>query len=877
MITSIDRIHGIGKYDSYDGPVSISKNQIFFGFNGSGKSTLSDIFYSLSDEKHCQKLMERKTLQREDGSFADNPEVILGADDGNLHFQEGRWNCSRNIYVFNDQYIEDYVTLMTDHDVDREQLVLGKEGNRLYREQKGYLQQMETLLENISNVILNNRETTGKLGLGKSRITINTKNRDKKVNEVASLRLLTASQQKDAEKQLRDKIAFDANAGTIDAWIRALETNQRFLETTAIDDLKSVRKTLLLTPEVTNREIAEHISNYMIHTDINWLVNGMNNRLDSSHCPFCGQELKGKSIEKLSRQLDRFIKGRQKQKADKITALMKKAAPYFDEELLENLFQKLHGIYAENQAKNILHKSTTDILEKMQLDTELEPGCFHGIIRKIEQKRNNPYTKINPEEEDNENLLLLCRVIRQLNRLRKALGEEKNKIQRKIEKTKEYEKTSALYEASFGPNADHFRQMVEDARKIQKLNEKVKDCQKQIDHLAETQRINGINAILEELNVNYRVHTEQNRFYVKIDGYVPAEYDKDNRILCSEGEKRMLAFAYFMQEVTGDRTAKIVVIDDPISSLDMSRKSVVAFLMVQLMEAADDQIIILSHDISFVEKIKGLENSKIEPPTWLEIRKKKNMPFVPLNITDYLVTDKEVYEQIIQCGVEGTQPEDRILALMAMRPYVYVTIKPEAADPVYQQIEASSTYFHHSLYASSKRVFFDGTKYDCAGLRAYCNAVNRAAGSSFDSTQLIPAGFTWQGLDYPAAWNLYSRIPDDTMFNLRRKAIAFRILLETTLFMLLTKARFDPEHIGKFYNNAVKGQTGEKKEMCREIKKLYDLSKKYHHGAEDGSTLGLSALNPDEMLYFDQSITKIHDWIVNHPSECNPNAATTSR
>ena len=115
------------------------------------------------------------------------------------------------------------------------------------------------------------------------------------------------------------------------------------------------------------------------------------------------------------------------------------------------------------------------------------------------------------------------------------------------------------------------------------------------------------------------------------------------------------------------------------------------------------------------------------------------------------------------------------------------------------------------------------------------------------------------------------------MFNLRRKAIAFRILLETTLFMLLTKARFDPEHIGKFYNNAVKGQTGEKKEMCREIKKLYDLSKKYHHGAEDGSTLGLSALNPDEMLYFDQSITKIHYWILNHPSECNPNAATISR
>lgn len=871
MITSIDRIHGIGKYDSYDGPVSISKNQVFFGFNGSGKSTLSDIFYSLSDEKHCQKLMERKTLQREDGSYADNPEVILGTDDEQLHFLDGNWNRNRNIYVFNDQYIEDYVTLMTDHDMDREQLVLGREGNRLYREKKGYEQQIDTLLQNISHVIINNRDITGKLGLGKSRITVSTKGWDKKVKAIAETRLLMAFQKEAVEKSLHDATAFNADLAVIDTWIHGLETNQRFLEQSAVEDLRSVRKTLLLTPEVTNKEIAEHISKYMTHTDINWLVSGMHNRLDSSHCPFCGQELKGKSIEKLSRQLDRFIKGRQKQKADKISALMKKAAPYFDEELLETLFQKLHEIYTENQMKNILHKSTTAILEKMQVDMELEPGCFHGIVYKIEQKRNNPYAKITLEEEDTENLLLLIQVIRQLNRLRKALGEEKDKIRRKIEKTKEFEKTSALYEASFGANADHFKQMIGDAKKIRSLNEKVKDCQKKIDHLAETQRITGINAILEELNVNYRVHTEHNRFYVQISGYVPAEYDKNNKILCSEGEKRMLAFAYFMQEVSGDHTAKIVVIDDPISSLDLSRKSVVAFMITQMMEAESDQIIILSHDISFVEKIKGLESKKMEAPTYLEIRKKRNQPFGPLNISDYLVTDKEVYEQIIQCGLEGKHNHDRILALMAMRPYVYVTIKPGASDTVYRQIEADSTYFHHSRYAASKRVFFEETKYDCSGLRAYCNAVNRAAGSAFDSMQLIPDGFTWQGLDYDAAWKLYRAIPDDTIFDLRRKAIVFRILLETTLFMLLTKSKFDPEHISKFYNNAVNGQTGEKKIMCQEIRKLYDLSKKYHHGAEDGSTLGLSALNPDEMMYFDQKISKIHEWIVNHPTECNPN------
>lgn len=114
-------------------------------------------------------------------------------------------------------------------------------------------------------------------------------------------------------------------------------------------------------------------------------------------------------------------------------------------------------------------------------------------------------------------------------------------------------------------------------------------------------------------------------------------------------------------------------------------------------------------------------------------------------------------------------------------------------------------------------------------------------------------------------------MPSDNIFDLRKKALAFRVLLETTLFMLLTKAKFDPEHISKFYNNAVNGQHGEKKRICEEIKKMYDLSKKYHHGAEEGSTLGLSDLNPDEMLYFDKIITEVHEWIKNHISDCNPN------
>ena len=55
--------------------------------------------------------------------------------------------------------------------------------------------------------------------------------------------------------------------------------------------------------------------------------------------------------------------------------------------------------------------------------------------------------------------------------------------------------------------------------------------------------------------------------------------------------------------------------------------------------------------------------------------------------------------------------------------------------------------------------------------------------------------------------------------------------------------------------------SGDKKKIARKLKELYDLSKKYHHGADEGSTLGLSWINPDELELFDSELKEIFDWI----------------
>lgn len=873
MITSIEKIYGIGIYDHINETVNFSKNQVIFGFNGSGKSTLSDIFYSLSDERHCLKLLERKTLQRDDGSYSEEPLVELKTDDGDLLFSNSKWNGKKNIYVFNDQYIADYVTVISGHDASAEQLVLGREGNKILRTKEESESELASLLEEISNVIINHKSICGSLGAGKSKIATKTNRWQKKIKDISDIKLYPESQKEGIQQALENAIAFNANLEVISSWIDRILQHSRYQERDTLNEIKNLKKNLIETPTVTNKEIADHILKYMNETDINWLVKGINNLNGSSHCPFCGQELKGKEVAKLSNQLSKFIKGRQQHKGNMITAKMRKVLPFFDEELMEKAFETLQVISEENATKKILHKKAATLLIKMQLDSELEPGCFHSLYTKINQKMENPYRVVRLSVDEENYLRAIVQVIMNLQRFKEALEDERIKIRNKISKTKEYERTRALYEASFGTDTENFRTMINSAKKVLNLYERITQCQKKIDDLAETQRINGINSILEELNVNYRVSVKANKFYVKIMGYMPTEYEKDNQILCSEGERRMLAFAYFMQEVLYDSNDKIIVIDDPISSLDLSRKSVVAYRIIQLMEDNSNQVIVLSHDISFVEKIKGLESSRVEALTYIEIRKNMEHPFGQLDISDYLITDKEVYEEIIKKAEESGDDNDRVIAFMAMRPYSYVMLADGGENDKYKKIEKNSTYFHHSIYAHSNRVKFDESKYTSDGLREYCNIVMQATGLKLDIERLVPEDFKYRGLDYEESWKLYNVFNDDSMLNLRKKALALRVLLEATLFMILKKAKFDPEHIGKFFNNAAKGQSGEKKQKCQEIYKMYNLSKKYHHGAEEASTLGLSALNPDEMLFFDKSICEIHNWIEAHLGECNPNAS----
>jgi ABC-type sulfate/molybdate transport systems ATPase subunit len=84
------------------------------------------------------------------------------------------------------------------------------------------------------------------------------------------------------------------------------------------------------------------------------------------------------------------------------------------------------------------------------------------------------------------------------------------------------------------------------------------------------------------------------------DAY-PSGYRADQ--ILSDGEKRAVAIADFLTEVSLDRSSSGIILDDPVTSFDDRWKSTLAECLAE--QAASRQVIIFTHDLSFLYHIKS--------------------------------------------------------------------------------------------------------------------------------------------------------------------------------------------------------------------------------------------------------------------------------
>jgi len=77
----------------------------------------------------------------------------------------------------------------------------------------------------------------------------------------------------------------------------------------------------------------------------------------------------------------------------------------------------------------------------------------------------------------------------------------------------------------------------------------------------------------------------------------------------SEGEKKVIALSNFLADCTIDNRKNTIVFDDPVTSLDMDYRELIATKIVEL--SRDRQIIVLTHDLSFLRLLIDTHKSLI--------------------------------------------------------------------------------------------------------------------------------------------------------------------------------------------------------------------------------------------------------------------------
>lgn len=128
-----------------------------------------------------------------------------------------------------------------------------------------------------------------------------------------------------------------------------------------------------------------------------------------------------------------------------------------------------------------------------------------------------------------------------------------------------------------------------------KIGEIMENQAVNLQHQEFISHLNSFNSELASKVLISRTRTSQGNTYQKCS--LNGINDSINTVL-SEGEQKIVALSNFLAECTIDGRLNSIIFDDPVTSLDMDYRELIATKIVQLSQ--NRQIVVLTHDLSFL-------------------------------------------------------------------------------------------------------------------------------------------------------------------------------------------------------------------------------------------------------------------------------------
>ncbi len=353
-----------------------------------------------------------------------------------------------------------------------------------------------------------------------------------------------------------------------------------------------------------SEEIKEHISKVgreFIEKGIE-----LQKEMPDNACPFCTQKITNNIIQVYTSYFNKSIE-QFKQDSSEVSGTLKKILEQWNiKEILQSFerfepFMKKNFSTNKESLKNALEQIKV-LLEKLQKEVDKKWGVKNKEkFQEIDKKLSENYEKLQQCVGETGNIL-----------------NQKKEQKKKLEKLKKDLKEAKIKKAKHD-SYDWQKSKEGTKRKLsilnrgyERLNCLLEKIDKKLKELYDQKRpdIETINNYLKALNLPKYSLDKDYRIVLNSD----ALENSETKIILSDGEKTTLAFAYFLARLKlfykkEDLKKLVVVIDDPISSLDEQRiyntTCLVAKINQELALNKEDkaQVFVLTHNHTFMARL----------------------------------------------------------------------------------------------------------------------------------------------------------------------------------------------------------------------------------------------------------------------------------
>lgn len=612
MIKKIEIVKNVGNFNDYvaEGQVALSKMNLIYAENGAGKTTLARVLHSLSAG-------DGAVVQRHKRINGTGEPSVLVRDDANKEhkYNNGVWNRPiPEVEVFDAHFVNNNVysgfDVNSDHHKKLYQFVVGEAGVKIIRR----IEKAKTLKEAVDYEWGNVDNQIGNLSGG---LDANSVCKLKPVPEIDAAIAQAEAALKVAKNQ--DKIKKQARPQKIAAPDIGFET----------DNAKTV---LATTTAGIGHAYLEQVSQHFEHLKSNgvprskqWVSEGMSATKDG-RCPFCGQ---GLGTSELFTGYGQYFSEAYKEASRKANEL-KTNFGYI------NIGSYLVKINSDYEKIGLAMEPWKDLvkadapLPTLNLDDLDLKGKYNALKALLEAKANDPVSAV-----DVQALTDYVTAKAEAERRIKAVNDYVDAYVKQVEALcanigdateaqKAYDSlllSKRRFEAPLAGLCSRHVVLANRSAKLKRISDKWKQKQTETSEKLFQTYGDKINYYLDKVfHTKFRIEEVKGSQYrgrqkeptldyvLKFNGNPIDMATGDNNCsfknVLSEGDKGTIAFSFFLAKLVSDPdyANKIVVFDDPLSSLDWKRRRSTVNELNKLFTECK-QLIVFSHHLHFLIKL----------------------------------------------------------------------------------------------------------------------------------------------------------------------------------------------------------------------------------------------------------------------------------